>query len=149
MPVRFLTYSTSKPGGSSAGVSATDFTTQCTRSQFNVFDQTYGIESSPFLVWYHETPDALFTHTVSLRPYLEKTADEPDMPEFVLARIICHRLLDFIPDRALPELCESMKNIFEFYVPPTSRQSSLQSKTRMRARLGKGYVRPEFHIAEE
>lgn len=95
-------------------------------------------------------PGARFTHAVSLRPLAERTDDEPEIPEAIVGRIVCHGLIDLLPDGALPELCDRIKDIFEFYTPH-QRQigTSLLTGTRIRARLGKAYERPEFHIVEE
>lgn len=38
-----------------------------------------------------------------------------EFPAELLLRLMCHVLVDRIPDGGLPELCETGKELFEFY----------------------------------
>jgi hypothetical protein len=71
----------------------------------------------------------------------------------LLARHLCRRLLDSVPDRALPEVCESLVRTFEFYTElpeqvAASTQLSLPP-ARRRARMTAPRERPPFKIGEE
>jgi hypothetical protein len=77
------------------------------------------------------------------------TTDEPEMPASMRTRILCHLLLSQIPDRGLSEALESLYEMWQFYrttpaqIPAPSKPPSLPAK------LGKTYVRPEFHVSED
>lgn len=67
-----------------------------------------------------------------------------------IARILCHMLVERIPDQGIPELCDSVKNIYAFYherskpsVPQVTYQDAI------RARLGQVRTRPDFYVEEE
>jgi hypothetical protein len=78
-----------------------------------------------------------------------ETALEPENNEAMRWRFVCHYLVDLLPDDALPELCDRIKDIFEFYTPVNPSVPSLPSTQRVRARIGEAYERPAFHVAEE
>lgn len=60
-------------------------------------------------------------------------------------RVACHLLMEFIPDRGLSELCESLAEMYEFYSfePSTPLLPSHQS---IAGTVGQTYQRPEFQI---
>ena len=57
-----------------------------------------------------------FLHAVSL----PTSSKGPEYPAELLLRIICHALVDQIPDAGLPELCETTNELLEFYSLPES-----------------------------
>ena len=66
-----------------------------------------------------------------------------------VVRALCRDLLGQIPDEGLAELFEAMEAIREFYAPPTAPLVGEPASTRMHAKPGKTYRRPDFHIEEE
>src|SRR5579872_1574055 len=60
------------------------------------------------LGWKHDVPGAQFSHRVTA------TGENQYAPDIVL-RIFCHLVMNCIPARGLPELCETMKELYEFY----------------------------------
>ena len=79
----------------------------------------------------------------------QETIDQPQLTA-ILARLVCHRLIDLLPDAALSELCESLGRMYTFYVlgPPTRPKIRYQPP-RVQGRLHEAYERPPFEIAEE
>lgn len=66
-----------------------------------------------------------------------------------LLRYECAKLLDGMPEDALPELLEFMKDATYFYVfRPTINKEPMKIKT-IKARLGRTVIRPEFPISEQ
>ncbi len=85
----------------------------------------------------------------SIKPYQE-TGTEPYRPEVALVRAVCHVFVERLPERALPELAESMARIFEFYREAPKSEPSLPSPPRqLRAKVGRKYERPSFDLPEE
>jgi hypothetical protein len=65
-------------------------------------------------------------------------------------RLLCHYLLNQIPDEGLPELCESIGQIYEFHFSTATAYTPPKFETRsVRAKRGRAYERPEFSLADE
>ena len=79
----------------------------------------------------------------------QEKAGETQNPLVLFTRLLCHGLVARIPDQGLPELCESMGNIYEFYWGRLASQPTLLPEEKFQARLGQAYERPGFEIAEE
>ena len=67
-----------------------------------------------------------------------------------LAKLLCHKIVDHISDKGMPELCEAMAEIYDF----DRRQSdhlpkSLPLHQTVQADHGRSYQRPDFHLAED
>src|SRR5262249_6011867 len=52
-------------------------------------------------------------------------------PQVFFARGLCHWAVDRLPDRALSELLETLKTMFEFYAPPPRRRPALPPTRRV------------------
>lgn len=86
---------------------------------------------------------------IGMTPFQE-TSGEPYRPDVALARAVCHVFVERMPERALPELAESMVRIFEFYREPPNVQPALPSPGRaLRGKAGRTYQRPPFDLPEE
>jgi hypothetical protein len=72
-----------------------------------------------------------------------------ELPEPILKRLICHALLQRISDDALSEAIESLSDMYEFYRHPPLQPPALPVPTSISVRMGPGYVRPVFPVAEE
>lgn len=67
-----------------------------------------------------------------------------------LARILCHKIVDYISERGMPELCESMAEIYDCDRKRAQYQrQALPSRQSVPANQGKSYQRPGFHIIAE
>ncbi|MCK4658421.1 MAG: hypothetical protein KAV82_02775 [Phycisphaerae bacterium] len=69
--------------------------------------------------------------------------------EFVIRRVLCHLLVDQVPDQGLTELCESLDEFREFYRLPAEQVQRLPAQKSISATLETRRERPEFHIDEE
>jgi len=66
------------------------------------------------------------------------------------ARLLCHVLVDRIPDQGLAELCDSMTDVVRFHQGQwISNLPLLPSNKTIPARLGQSYERPKIEIAED
>lgn len=101
------------------------------------------------IVQWHETTDAgRLEHYISFRPHLE-TEGFAYLPPTLLARLVCHAIISKIPDKGLPELCESLGHMIEFYgarQPTVPRVISHQPLT---ARFVGNEIRPAFFLEGE
>jgi hypothetical protein len=66
---------------------------------------------------------------ISFNP-LQTSSDAQDV-QVTLARGICHAVIDQLPDAALPELFESLTNMFDFYRAPQQRVIPLPAPRRV------------------
>ena len=98
------------------------------------------------LFQWHETTDAgRFVHQVLFQPHLE-TAGQWYMT--VLPRMACHVIVNRMPDEGLPELCQSLGQMLEFYA---SRQpiERLARESPTKAIVVAHEERPPFYLVEE
>jgi len=84
------------------------------------------------------------------------TTSTQDVAKWILtqklpfAKLLCHKIVDHISEAGMPELCESMAEIYDFDFKRTQyRPQALLSPASIPAKHGISYQRPEFHIAEE
>jgi hypothetical protein len=77
------------------------------------------------------------------------TSTEPGLPEPVQARLICHLLLNQIPERGLAEALESLLEILRFHREPVPRMMESAPPESIPATLGAMYDRPPFHVTED
>ncbi len=68
----------------------------------------------------------------------------------LLARVVCHILVDEIPERGLGELYESLTGIYEFHLEqPAQPRPALASVRRVDATLGPRVEPPPFQYDDE
>lgn len=66
------------------------------------------------------------------------------------AKLLCHKIVDHISDEGMPELCQSMAEIYDFDLKRRQyKPQAILSRPAVPANHGISYQRPEFHIAEE
>lgn len=105
----------------------------------------WGLLVTPSQVtWEDETRSGRTFHSISY-----PDATNPAIQAVALVRMISHILVDRLPDRALPEILESLRSIYEFYQEPQLLPPAPQVLVSFPARFGGTYVRPTFAIAEE
>jgi hypothetical protein len=67
-----------------------------------------------------------------------------------MLRLLCHVLLDQIPDQGMQELLDIMSDLYEFYSSRTEAYTpSLPEPPKLKARVGKAIIRPVFPIIED
>jgi hypothetical protein len=74
-----------------------------------------------------------------------------EYPAEVLLRIVCHALVDRIPDAGLPELCETANELLEFYSLRESRAKAAlpAGEAPVVGTIVRTYERTPFTIQEE
>ena len=100
--------------------------------------------------WYQDVTGAHFAHFVSFEPNNGQT--EPHNYEPLWLRVLCHVLINHVPDEGLYEALESLSNIYEFHstiAHRSTRLASLPETTGTRAKLGEPFQRPAFVISDE
>jgi hypothetical protein len=101
--------------------------------------------------WLKDTADI---RIIDVQPFQE-TDRERFAPPVALARYLCHLLIDRLPDRAVPELCESMARMFDFYrdlpaqLPPPALQGLAVPRRARPTRPTTPRERPAFNIGDE
>lgn len=81
--------------------------------------------------------------------HLFGTSGEFDLPEPVTVRLLCHALLQRLPDEALPEAVESLTGMYEFYARPRLPLPELPARPSVSARITGSYVAPVYPVTED
>jgi hypothetical protein len=81
--------------------------------------------------------------------HLFGTSDTTELPEPILKRLLCHALLQRLPDEGLDEAVESLLTMNEFYRLPSYVPPPPLPRKSTPVRMGPGYVRPVFPVTEE
>lgn len=82
----------------------------------------------------------------------QRDATELAWPKYqasVVFRILCHYLVDAVPDNGVPEMLDSVVSLFEYYRVPSQTVVVGPERKQLPASLGKVYQSPTFHIPEE
>ena len=156
MPSPYLMPSTSKRGDCFAGASATDCTARWNLApSLGLLGDTnfyagpgIQLEQGPFVMhWSQQVPQGRLMYTLTF----QQTAAEPEIPLPLEAwqRILCHALLNRIPDEGLDEVLENLREAWQFYTFKPSGTRRLEAIQEGPARLGETCVRPVFQAAEE
>lgn len=86
----------------------------------------------------------------ALRILLEQEIDDLLQSEDLWQRLMCHRLTDLLPSRGLSELLQSLRDMFEFYLPPPpSSVKQLPVAVSVELEMGETTERPVFPVSEE
>lgn len=81
--------------------------------------------------------------------HLFGTSDTTELPEPILKRLLCHALLQRLPDEGLDEAAESLFHMNEFYRLPRYAPPPALPRKSLTVQMGAGYVRPVFPVTEE
>lgn len=100
--------------------------------------------------WERTSPFGTWTHSI----LISANATEADYEDSHLLplqmRIMGHYLVDHLSDEGLPELLESMQEMFHFYVERGEQEKLLESKpVTSAATISRTYERPESPAVEE
>jgi hypothetical protein len=89
----------------------------------------------------------MFIHTTSL----PTSAGLPEYPVATARRLVCHALMNELPDAALPELFEALTGMYEFYSAREqgSRRSLPEPDKPIAAQVIQTVERAPFSLAEE
>lgn len=88
-----------------------------------------------------------FARPVCIGTWME-APDKADIRS-LWTRFVCHFLVGALPERSLTELVETLRDMWEFYVEPTTPAPSLLAPQRMKASLGETSVHPGFQLETE
>ena len=93
--------------------------------------------------WVGVHPAGWWTHDLTY--YFDDTDATTFDQRTALQRLVCHALLDRVPDKGLEEVLESLRSVYDFYTLP-----ALPAKrgvaTSVSARRGEIRARPGFSI---
>ena len=146
MPTENSIFSMDNPDDYFGGVSTTGSTLQWSPKYFSSFDET---TNQPLIAmhWTQAVPGARFSHGV----FFPTTAQAPAIPGPVLLRVLCHIIVNNIPDRGLPELFKCASEAYEFHAEETAQGAPMlpSSTQTMSAEVRATYERPSFHAVEE
>lgn len=81
--------------------------------------------------------------------HLFGTADTTELPEAVLKRLLCHALLQWLPDEGLDEAAESLFHMNEFYRLPRYVPPPPLPRKSVPVRMGKAIIAPVYPVTEE
>lgn len=97
--------------------------------------------------WMNQTATSEFEHHILVRTTAEPTRFDQ---QSIFLKVLCHYLLNKIPDEGLPEMCRSMAEVFDYYVrAPRLVKGHEAKQLSVKAKTGQKYERPAFPIAEE
>jgi len=100
------------------------------------------------LHWSRDIPGGEFAH--QLRFYPVQTTVDPLEWCLAVARVVCHVLVDEIPERGLSELYESLSSMHQFYLEqPERRPAALPSVRQIDATVGRTMERPRFQLESD
>lgn len=143
MSSRALTLFTDKPDFFSGGVSRMTSIERCDPLQF-VADEPAGTDCwVRFPVCAHsDGMEAFFD--VCIRGEFGTLA----LSEAETYRLLCHALVQGLPDAAFAEAVESLSGMYEFYRHESPRPA-IQKSPSVEARVTGGYTAPVFSVGEE
>lgn len=147
MPSNSSITSIVKPGAFSSGASRSGF---ITRWGLSLLEQaTLGVIGDPDSPLAGERPASGVRLVHEIRFHPDETVGGVQGPCYAFARILCHLLVNQIPDRGIPELCESVLGMYHFYSTQGEQPPLLPLTETITARRGRTYERPEFHLDVE
>lgn len=113
---------------------------------FYSFDET---TNQPLIAmrWTQAVPGAHFAHGV----FFPTTPEVPAIPGPVLLRVLCHIIVNNMPDRGLPELLRCASEAYEFHTEQEAPGAAMlpSSTQTVNAEVRATYERPSFHAVEE
>jgi hypothetical protein len=78
------------------------------------------------------------------------TTGEPELSEGDVKRLLCHVLIQHLPEEGLSEAFESLSDMYTFYLMPAPPMKTLAEPAKTgRGRISEAVVRPVFPISEE
>lgn len=149
MSSNIWTRSIEKPATSSVGASLPYCTKVSTLPEYarSLF---FGLERGRTSVtWTEFFGEALGTHSFSFRA--QETQDAPQsIPAEAIVRLYCHAMVSLLPNGALPELLEDLRDLETQFVGALQPALELSKPTvKLSAKLGTPIARPQFNADEE
>jgi hypothetical protein len=97
--------------------------------------------------WNQQVPQGRLMYTLTF----QQTAAEPELPLPIETwqRILCHAILNRIPDAGLQEVFENLRDAWEFYTLKPSAPPLLETTYEGPARMGEVWEPPVYQASEE
>ena len=147
MGSNYLMSLTEKQESSSTGALPTVSTSDWTHSLLHYLNETLSAtgNTATFALW-GNWPGARTAHYLVMEPPRTQGASPLNLTH-VFQRFVCQVLVSQLPNEALPELCESISEIYEYYIKPSATPSRYElPPTKMPAKRGKTNPPPELRI---
>ena len=147
MPSRRWADSTESLATSLGGALQNDYTMRSGRSQPE-HDPEWETTDEPYSLvgWLQDIESGQLKHVVAFSPIT--TAGEYVLPLNAIRRVMCHLVLNRLPDRALPEVWESLNQMAEFYSYEPTRKLIAGEGQQLKAAIVGSRPRPVFTIDE-
>ena len=75
--------------------------------------------------------------------------DSGEVETRLALRFVCHFLIDYISDEGIPEVCQSLREFYDYYKPCEASQRYLPDVCQREAIRGAQLVRPSFTVEGE
>jgi hypothetical protein len=112
-----------------------------------LWPETTGEERGVGIRWEHSIGPGRLSHKILFTP--PETCDSAAAWRCYAPRVLCHLIVDRLPDDALGELCQALGQMYEFYASrPVPSQRSLPAE-RVKGRIVASYERPSFSLDVE
>jgi hypothetical protein len=99
--------------------------------------------------WTERTGETVGAHLFTFPAQETQGAPQPVAPELV-ARLYCHAVVSALPNEALAELVETLRDLESQFLKPTPQVTTPQSApSKFSAKVGKSVPRPEIYIDAE
>ena len=130
---------TNSPVASLGGAFPTGYITRLSQSQFN--DAQFGLHLQ------HQSSNGLMRLHLNFIPFAG--ARKYENLESLDLRMVCHALLDYLPEEGLEEIKDSLLEAIKFYREQQTVSEPFHLNDSFEVAIGEGYERPVFQIAED
>jgi len=149
MPSIYSITSTSGQGTSSGGASQLLCIPDWDLPPFDDIWGTLQAGRTATIAWCDHPSGALIAHLVRLEQQKTEGAYE-FYRSSIRNRVLCHFLVSNLPNEALPELYETLGDLYSFYaIQPSKRALPSPTSQKFVAKEGKAYLRPSIRVDEE
>ena len=149
MSSTYWTLSTGRPGDYSAGTLRTDSTRRWSPALSIDLPANLGGSPTVTIAWSQDLQTGRLAHIVTFEAQETQGIPKLDLRQ-VVRRVICHLLVATLPDEALPEVCDALRDLYLFYsAPPLQLELQSTPPQRVTANPGKTYDRPDLQVTEE
>jgi hypothetical protein len=114
------------------------------------FNEIEVTSSDPYSVsWFRELAGGKLSHQIGFAPLDSQLS--PEHVQSLVLRMACYFLIDRVPDRALPELCENVAEVYDYHslTPPNLPPAFTARVQTAPALPGLTLTRPEFELSDE
>ena len=117
-----------------------------TLDPLNRLSETQGPEHQVAAEWKHFSSRGRISHLFMIEG--NPVLDEEGFQDYVI-RLLCHALIDRVPEQALPELLDEIENIYRYYLTAPPARALQQPSRVLQVKIGRRFERPTFPLSEE